>query len=143
MWAYANGQVHPEFCLTRKCISFIHEGVQVAFESRAIATAVRVNVLASNCGPKRAGCTITRTRLAQEKETGGPSMGAFEAMSGLLDVYPLQPAEALLTVWSTPLGWKVSTRTEAVAVLRFMVDGIGREPMQSRCTLEESGGPPS
>ena len=66
----------------------------------------------------RAGCTITRTHLVQEKETGAASMGAFEALLELLDVYPLQPADAPLTIRSTPLGWKVPTTTEAVAALR-------------------------
>ena len=130
LWAYANGQVHPEFCLTRNCLSFFHGEVQVAFEKRSIATAVQVTFLASKCDQKRAGCTITRTRLEKEKETGGASMGAFEALLELLNVYPLLPAEAPLTVRSTPFGWKVFTRTEAVAALRFMVGSSGRDPMQ-------------
>ena len=57
-------------------------------------------------------------------------MGSFEAPLELLNVYPLIPAEAPLTVRSTPLGWKAFTRTEAVAALRFMVGSIGRDPMQ-------------
>jgi len=130
LWAYANGQVHPEFCLTRKCISFFHKGVQVAFENRAIATAVQVKFLASKCDQKRAGCTITRTRLVNEKRSGGAQMGAFETLLELLDVYPLLPAEAPLTVRSTPVGWQVFTRTEAVAALRLMVGSSGRDPMQ-------------
>ena len=68
---------------------------------------------------KRVGCIITRTRLAQEKGIGGASMGAFEALLELLDVYPLLPAETPLTVRSPAFGWKVFTRTEAVAALRF------------------------
>ena len=58
------------------------------------------------------------------------SMGALEALLELLYVYPLPPAEAPLTVRSTPLGWKAFTKTEAVAALRFMVGSIGRYPMQ-------------
>ena len=57
-------------------------------------------------------------------------MGAFEALFELLDVYPLLPAEAPLTTRSTPLGWKVSTRTEAVTALRFKISSIGRDNMQ-------------
>ena len=34
------------------------------------------------------------------------------------------PAEAPLTVRSTPLRWKVCTRTEAVAALRIVVDSL-------------------
>ena len=84
-----------------------------------------VKFLASKCGETRAGCTITRTRLVQEKETGEASMGAFEALLELLDVFPLLPAEAPLTVTSTPLGRKAFTRTKAIAALRFMVSSIG------------------
>ena len=101
----------------------------MAFENRAIATAVQVKLLASKCDKKRAGCTITRTRLAQKKETGGASMGAFESLLELLDVYRLLPAEARLTARSNPLGWKVFTRTEAVAALGVTVGSIGRDPM--------------
>ena len=57
-------------------------------------------------------------------------MGAFGALLELLDVYPLLPAEAPLTVRSIPFGWKVFTRKEAVAAMRCMVGSIGRDPMQ-------------
>ena len=57
-------------------------------------------------------------------------MGAFEARLELRDVYPRTPAEAPLTARSTPLGWKLFSRTEAVAALRFMVGRIGRDHMQ-------------
>ena len=48
LWAYANGQVHPEFCLTRNCLTFFHEGIQVAFENRSAASAVQVIFSALN-----------------------------------------------------------------------------------------------
>ena len=38
LWAYANGQVHLEFCLTRNCFVFGHGGIQVAFENRSAAS---------------------------------------------------------------------------------------------------------
>ena len=66
-----NGQVHVEFCPTRNCLTFCHGGVQVAFENRSTATAVQITFLASKCEQKRAGCTITRTRLEKESETAG------------------------------------------------------------------------
>ena len=47
LWAYTNGQVHAEHFLTRKCISLFHEGVQVAFQNRAMAAAVRGTFSAS------------------------------------------------------------------------------------------------
>ena len=88
LWAYANGYVYPEFCLTRNCLTFFHGGVQVAFEDRSTATAPQVKFLASKCDQKRGGCTITRTRFEKETEAGGAPMGAFEALVELLDVYP-------------------------------------------------------
>ena len=35
LWAYANGQVHQEFCLARNCLTFFRGGMQVAFENRS------------------------------------------------------------------------------------------------------------
>ena len=58
LWAYANGQVHPEFYLTRNCLTFFHEGIQVALENRSTASAVQVKCLASKSDQKRAWCTI-------------------------------------------------------------------------------------
>ena len=131
LWAYGNGQAHPEFCLTRNCIYFWHEGVQVAFENILIATALQVKFLASKLEQKRAGRTIARTRLVKEKQTWGGSVAvSVRGSVELLDVYPLLPAEAPLTVRSTPLGWKVSTRTEAVAALKCLIGSNGRDPMQ-------------
>ena len=63
----------------------------MAFENRAIAIAVKVKFLASKFS-KRAGCTITRTRLVQNKETGRASMRALVAVCQQLDVYPKLPA---------------------------------------------------
>ena len=42
--------------------------------------------------PKRAGCIITWTRVANAGEPGGGGGGAFEALPGLLAVHPLLPA---------------------------------------------------
>ena len=132
LWAYANGQVHPEFCLTRNCLTVLHEGIQVTFENRSTASAVQVIFLASKSDQKRAGCTITRTRLKNELETGrgrAPN-GAFEVLLELLSVHPQLPGGAPLTTRSTSGGWKVFTRSEAVAALRLMVGSSGRDPMR-------------
>ena len=75
LWAYANGQVHPEFCLTRSCLTFLRGEVQVAFDNRSIADAVQVRFLASKNDQKRVGCTITRTRAASEPVARGGSAG--------------------------------------------------------------------
>ena len=70
--AHERGQIHFGFLSgAEKTVFFVLEGVQVAFENKAIATAVQVRLSASKCGQQRAGCTITRTRLVTEKESGG------------------------------------------------------------------------
>ena len=118
LWAYADGQVHTEFCLTRNSLTFLHEGMQIAFENRSAAAALQVRRLASKSGQYRAGRTIAQTRLVNVREMGGASMGAFKALVELLDVHPQLPGEAPLTIRGTSSGWRVSTRTEAVAPLR-------------------------
>ena len=123
-------QSSPEFCLTRECLTFLREGVPVAFENRSTATALQIRFEASKCDQKRAGCTITRTRLSNEREMGGVLMGAFEVLLELLDVHPQLPGEAPLTARATSRDWKVFTRTEAVTALRLMVGYSGRDPMQ-------------
>ena len=72
---------------------FFHEGIQVTFDNRSTASAVQVIVLASKSDQKRAGCTITRTRLKNELETGTgrAPMGAFEVLLELLSVHPQLP----------------------------------------------------
>ena len=143
LWAYAHGQVHPEFCLTWNCLIFFHGGVQVAFEDRSTATAIQVKILVSNCVQKRAGCTVTRTRLQKETEAGGASIGAFEALLDLLNVYPQIPGGASLTVRSTSLGWEVFTRTGAVTTLILIVASNGRDPMKLALHSGRIGGAPS
>ena len=130
LWAYADGKVHPKFCLTRECLTFSREGVQVEFGNRSTATVVQIRFVASKCDEKRSGCTITRTRLSNEREMGGVSKGAFEVLLELLDVHPQLPGEAPLTVRATSRGWKVFTRTEAFTALRLMIGCSGRDPMQ-------------
>ena len=100
LWAYANGKVHPEFCLTRNCLTFLRGEGQVAFENRSSANAVQVRFVASENDQKKAGCTITRTRLSGETEVGGGLAGAFEALLELLSVPPELPGEAPLTASS-------------------------------------------
>ena len=130
LWAYADGKVHPEFCLTRNSLTFLREGIQVAIENRSAASAVKVHFLASKSDRMGVGCTISRTRLATTKETGGALMGAFKAVVGLLDVHPQLPREAPLMIRGTSFEWRVFNRPEAVAALRLMVGSSGRDPMQ-------------
>ena len=130
LWAYANGKVHPEFCLTRNCLSFFRGGIQVAFENKSIVDSVQVRCVASKTDQKRAGCTITRTRVADVGEPGRGAVGAFEALLDLLAVRPHLPGTSPLTVRLTSHGWKPFTRTEAVIALRLMVGSSGRDPAQ-------------
>ena len=50
---------------------------------------------------------------AGEVDGGGASMGAFDVLLELLDVYPLLPAEPPLTFRGPPLGWKVFTKNRS------------------------------
>ena len=88
LWAYADGKLHPGFCLVRECLTFLREGVQIEFGNRLTAAAVQIRFVASTCDQKRAGCTITRTRLSNEREMGGVLMGAFKILLEFLDVHP-------------------------------------------------------
>ena len=67
-------------------------------------------------------------------------MGAFEALLELLSVHPQLPGRAPLTTGSTSGGWKVFTRSEAVAALRLMVGSSGRDPMQFALHSRRIGG---
>ena len=128
LWAYANGRVHPEFCLTRNSLTFSRGEAPHAFEHRSSADTVQVRSVASKNDQKRVGCTFTRTRAAGTTAGEVESGGAFEAVLELLDVHPQLPGEAPLTARLTPGGWRVFTRTEAVAALRLMVANSGRDP---------------
>ena len=119
LWAYADGKVHPEFCLTHNCLTFLEGDEQVVFENRARANAVQVRFLASKSDQKRAGCTTTRTKVAEGSVDAGGPAGVFEALLELLSVHHQLPGEAPLTTRLTPWGWKVFTKTEAVAALRL------------------------
>ena len=59
VWAYANGQVHPEFCLTRNCLIFFQGGVQVAFEDRSTNHSSTGTFLGLNGDQQRPGYTVT------------------------------------------------------------------------------------
>ena len=42
LFAYANGLVHPDFCLTRDCLTSFRGDVQVNIEDRARADSVKI-----------------------------------------------------------------------------------------------------
>ena len=88
LWAYADGKVHLEFCLTRNSLTFLSGEERLSFENRARANAVQVRFRASKSDQKRQGCTITRTRVAGAALDAGSPAGAFEALLELLNVHP-------------------------------------------------------
>lgn len=128
LFAYSNGLVHPEFCLTRDCLTFSRGGVQVNLEDRACADAVEIRFVASKNDQSRKGCTITRSRMIEGLGDGKAPVGAFEALVDLLNVHSSLPGNAPLMTRCTPAGWKVVTRSEAVVALRMMVTCAGGNP---------------
>lgn len=130
LFAYANGLVHPEFCLTRDCVTFFLGDTQVRIEDRARADTVKIRFVASKTDQLREGCTITRTRAREGEGTGGAPVGAFEALVELLDENPQLPGGSPLMTRLTATGWKVITRMEAVGALRMMVASAGKNPAQ-------------
>lgn len=130
LYAYPNGLVHPEFCLTRDCLTFFSGGVQLDVGDRARADSVKIRFEASKTDQNREGHTTTRFRSAEEDGIGKAPLGAFEALVELLNVHPSLPGRAPLMTRLTTAGWKVVTRSEAVAALRMMVACTGKDPAQ-------------
>ena len=69
-WAYANGEVHPEFCLTRNCLTFLRGERQVAFENRSSANAVQVRFLASKTTRKERGARLPERECRVRRKSG-------------------------------------------------------------------------
>ena len=130
LFAYENGLVHPEFCLTRNCLTFFCGDIQVDFEGRAAADSVKILFVASKSDQSRTGHTITRQRGGDGAGNKKTPVGAFEAIIELLKVHPNLPKNAPLMTRITAGGRKVVTRPEAVAALRMMVACTGRDPTQ-------------
>ena len=105
LFAYANGLVHPGFCLTRDCLKCFRGDVQGNIEDRARADSVKV-LLRQKTDQHREGCTTTRVRMAEGAGVGKTPVGAFEALGELLDVYPRRPGGAPLTTRRTASGGK-------------------------------------
>ena len=68
--AYANGLVHPDFCLTRDCLTFFRGDLQVSIEDRARADSVKVLFVTSKTDQNREGRTTTRVRMAEGARVG-------------------------------------------------------------------------
>ena len=61
----------PRVCLTRNNLTFLNEGIQVAFEERSAASAVQEYYFASKRDKPIAGCTISREPNTQTPEGWG------------------------------------------------------------------------
>ena len=130
LFAYANGLVHPNSCLTRDCLTSFCGDVQVNIEDRARADSVKVLFLASKTDQNREGCTTTRVRMTEGPGVGKTPVGAFEALVELPVAHPRLPGGATLMTRRTASGWKVITWTEAVVALRMMAASAGKNPAQ-------------
>ncbi|CAN0347429.1 unnamed protein product [Ectocarpus sp. 6 AP-2014] len=75
LFAYANGLVHPEFCLTRDCVTFFLGDDQIRMEDRARADTVKIQFVASKTDQLREGCTISRTRAPRGAARRGTGRG--------------------------------------------------------------------
>ena len=130
MFAYANGLVHLEFCLTRGDLSFFRGPLQVKWSERREADRVEVCFRASKADNKRLGAVVTRTRSKQTPDSIGGAVGAFEILLDLLDVHPELGMQAPLMQTVGQSGGKVVSRTEATRALRMLVSSTGRDPME-------------
>ena len=130
LFAYAIGLVHPDFCLTRDCLTFFRGDLQVNIEDRTRANSVKVLFVASKTDQNREGRTTTRVRMAEGAGVGKTPVGAFEALVELLDAHPRLPGGAPLMTRRTASGWKVITRIEEVVALRMMAASAGKNPAQ-------------
>ena len=106
LFACANVLVHPDFCLTRDCLTYFRGDVQVNIEDRARTNSVKVLLVASITDQNREGCTTTRVRMAEGAGVCKTSVGAFEALVDLLDAHPRRPGGAPLTTRRTASGGK-------------------------------------
>ena len=83
LWAYADGKVHPEFCLTRECLTFSREGVQVKFGNRSTATALQIRFVASKCDKKKSRVHGYACAVVQREGDGGSVDGGLRSSAGI------------------------------------------------------------
>ena len=132
IWAYGNGLVHPDFCLTRRDVVFFRGTTQLSWKDRRRADKVRVTFRAGKSDQNRLGSVVSRTRVATADGVDGGvrSKGALEILLDLLDLYPtLDGAEPLMQTYSVA-GWRITNRREATHALHVIVGGVRRDPLQ-------------
>ena len=130
LFAYNNGRVHSQFCLTRGNLKFSKGGIGLPWLDRRQADRVEVHFAASKSDRKREGATVTRTRVRREVGDSREVHGALEVLLDLLDIHPNLGAESPLMQTVGAEGWKVVNRTEATQALRLMVALCGKDPAE-------------
>ena len=71
IWAYGNGLVHPDFCLTRRDVVFFRETTRLASKDRRRAEKVEVMFRAGKSDQNRLGSVVPRTRVAAADRVEG------------------------------------------------------------------------
>ncbi|CAB1118551.1 unnamed protein product [Ectocarpus sp. CCAP 1310/34] len=130
LWAYHNGLVHADFCLTRGNLVFFEGSCQLAWDERRRADRVEVTFRASKADQKRRGAIVTRERVMRDEEGGqmAEKIGALEILLNLLDVHPELGSTAPLMQSVKQGRWAVVSRSEATAALRDMARRVGENP---------------
>ena len=132
IWAYGNGLVHPDFCLTRRDVFFFRETTRLAWKDRRRADKLEVTFRAGKSDQNRLGAVVPRTRVAAADGVEGDfrGKGALEIMLDLMELYlTLDGAAPLMPTYSVA-GWRVINRREATHALRVIVGGVGMDPLQ-------------
>ena len=132
IWAYGNGLVHPDFCLTRRDIVFFRGTTRRAWKNRRRADKIEETFRAGKSDQNRLGSVVTRTRVAAADGVAGGvrSKGAIEILLEFLDLYPTVNGAAPLMRTYSVAGWWVINRREATHALRVIIGGVGRDPLQ-------------
>lgn len=132
IWAYGNGLVHSEFCLTRGDIAFCNGPTRLVGSDRRRADRVEVLFRASKADQKRVGATITRTRVRTNdtERWGGEDCGAVEILLDLFESHSELGEHAPLMQATCGIGWQVISRAAATRALRILVGSLGNDPQQ-------------
>jgi len=131
LWAYDDGLVHADFCLTRGDLTFFLGERRLTDAERRQADRVEVSFRASKSDQKRQGAVVTRERVVDD--TRGQSvekMGALEILLDLLDMHPELGSSAPLMQSAKQGRWVVVSRSEATAALRDMAERVGGNPSE-------------
>ena len=144
IWAYGNGPVHPDFCLTRRNVVFVTGTTQLACKDRRRADKVEVTFRAGESDQNRLGAVVPRTGVAAADVVSGDvrNKGALEILLDLLDLYPTLDGAAPLMPTYYVAGWRVINRREATHALRVIVRGVGRDSLQYELHSGRIGGAP-